>query len=179
MADRKRIGIGFIGGGFITRFHLQSMVAVRDMEVLGITSRSIESAESAAALARSLNLGPAKAYASVTEMIADPAIDALWICAPNYTRIAIFEEICQAVVSGKGSLIGIACEKPLGRNVAEARLVRDLALKELRPQAGPIWRVQQKSTADPTCPGFGTANCRVAACSTTCSAILSKWRATC
>lgn len=129
MADRKSIGIGFIGGGFITRFHLQSMVAVRDMEVLGITSRSIESAESAAALARSLYLGPAKAYGSITEMVADPAIGALWICAPNFTRIAVMEEICEAVVSGKGSLLGVACEKPLGRNVAEARQVRDLALK--------------------------------------------------
>jgi predicted dehydrogenase len=99
------------------------------MEVLGITSRSTESAESAAALARSLNLGPAKAYGSVTEMVADPAIDALWICAPNFTRIAVMEEICEAVVSGKGSLLGVACEKPLGRNVAEARQVRDLALK--------------------------------------------------
>ena len=129
MADRKSIGIGFIGGGFITRFHLQSMVAVRDMEVLGITSRSTESAEGAAALARSLNLGPAKAYRSITEMVADPAIDALWICAPNFTRIAVMEEICDAVITGKGSLKGIACEKPLGRNVAEARQVRALARK--------------------------------------------------
>ena len=129
MADQKSIGIGFIGGGFITRFHLQSMIAVRDMEVLGITSRSTESAEGAAALARSLNLGPAKAYGSITEMVADPAIDALWICAPNFTRIEVMEEICDAVMTGKGSLKGIACEKPLGRNVAEARQVRALALK--------------------------------------------------
>ena len=62
-------------------------------------------------------------------MVADPAIDALWICAPNYTRVEVMEEIAQAVTRGKGELIGVACEKPLGRNVEEARKMLDLAKK--------------------------------------------------
>ena len=28
--SNARIGIGFIGGGFITRFHIQSLIGVRD-----------------------------------------------------------------------------------------------------------------------------------------------------
>src|SRR5512136_837492 len=62
-------------------------------------------------------------------MIADQAIDALWIGATNYTRVEVMEEIAHAVVSGKAELVGVACEKPLGRNVREARAMRDLARK--------------------------------------------------
>ena len=36
-------------------------------------------AEEAASLARQLGVGDAKAYESVTDMVADPNIDALWI----------------------------------------------------------------------------------------------------
>jgi predicted dehydrogenase len=54
-------------------------------------------------------------------MVADPAIDALWICGPNHRRVENLEEIVAALEAGKGKLIGIACEKPLARNVAEAR----------------------------------------------------------
>ena len=117
----KRLGVGFIGSGFIARFHLQSWIAVRDADVLGIWSPNTANAEEAAAYARSLNVGEAKAYKSITDMVADPAIDAIWICGPNHRRVENLEEIVAALKSGKGKLLGIACEKPLARNVAEAR----------------------------------------------------------
>ena len=37
---KNRLGIGFIGGGFITRFHIQSLVGVRDADVVGVMSVS-------------------------------------------------------------------------------------------------------------------------------------------
>ena len=123
---KKSIGIGFVGGGFITRFHIQSMIGVRDCEVLGVMSRTKESAEESASLARTIGVGDAKPYETVTDMIAHPDIDALWICAPNFTRIEIMEEIVEAIESGKGELIGVTCEKPLGRNVKEAKMVLEL-----------------------------------------------------
>ena len=123
----KRLGIGFIGGGFITRFHIQSLIGVRDCDVIGVMSKTRSSAEASCALARKLRLGDAKVYNSVTEMISNPNIHALWICAPNFTRIEIMEEIVSAIESGKGELIGITCEKPLGRNVAEAKKMLELA----------------------------------------------------
>ena len=122
----KRLGIGFIGGGFITRFHIQSLVGVRDCDVLGVTSKTRTSAEESSLLSRSLGVGDAIVYDSITEMIANPDIDALWICAPNFTRIEVLEEIVLAIESGKGELIGVACEKPLGRNVKEAKRVLEL-----------------------------------------------------
>ena len=124
--SRKRLGVGFVGSGFIARFHIQSFVAVREGDVLGVWSPNRENAEAAAALARSLDVGEARAYASITEMVADPAIEAIWLTGPNHTRVENIQEIVQAIESGKGTLKGIACEKPLARNLAEAREVTAL-----------------------------------------------------
>ncbi|MEE2764888.1 MAG: Gfo/Idh/MocA family oxidoreductase [Candidatus Neomarinimicrobiota bacterium] len=124
--SNKCLGIGFIGGGFITRFHIQSLIGVRDCEVFGVMSKTKNSAEESVALSRELGVGNATAYDSITEMIASPDIDALWICAPNFTRIEIMEEIVSTIESNKGELIGVTCEKPLGRNVKEAKRVLEL-----------------------------------------------------
>lgn len=121
MTSKKRLGVGFIGSGFITRFHIQSWQAVRDADVVGIWSPNRENAEEAAALARSLHVGEAKAFGSIAEMVASPDIDCIWMCGPNHQRIANMEEISYTIESGRGELVGIACEKPLARNVAEAR----------------------------------------------------------
>ena len=123
----KRLGIGFIGGGFITRFHIKSLIAVRDVDVIGVMSRTKSSAEESAALARTVGVGAqAKAYDTITHMVADPNIDALWVCSPNFARVEAFEEIASAIFTGKGELIGVSCEKPLGRNVAEAEKILEL-----------------------------------------------------
>ena len=124
---KNRLGIGFIGGAFITRFHIQSLVGVRDADVVGVMSRTKASAEESATLARTIGVGSdAKAYDSITDMIADPNIHALWVCSPNFARVETFEEIANAISSGKGELIGVTCEKPLGRNVEEAKKVLEL-----------------------------------------------------
>ena len=124
--NKKRLGIGFIGGGFISRFHIQSLISVRDVDVFGVMSKTKQSAEETADLANDLGLGPAKAYDTITEMVEDPSINALWVCSPNFARIDTFEEIANAIKSGKGELVGVTCEKPLGRNVAEAKKVLEL-----------------------------------------------------
>ena len=123
---KKRLGIGFLGAGFISRFHIQSLLGVRDVDVIGVFSKTKQSAEDTAALANNLGVGPAKVFDSITTMIADPDIDAIWVCSPNYTRIETFDEIAYSVNNGKGNLIGVTCEKPLGRNVAEAKKVLEL-----------------------------------------------------
>ena len=124
-----RLGIGFIGGGFIARFHIKSLIGVRNADVLGVVSKTLDTAEAAAIFARDIGVGEAKAYDSITDMVADKNIHALWICAPNFTRIEVMEEIVHAIETGKGELIGVTCEKPLGRNVAEAQRMLELAQK--------------------------------------------------
>ena len=122
----RRLGVGFVGSGFNARFHMQGFRAIRDADVLGVWSPNAKNAASAAALARDLDIGNAKAYASITDMVADPAIDAIWLTGPNQARIENVEEIVDALERGKGTLAGIACEKPLARNVAEAKRVTEL-----------------------------------------------------
>ena len=77
-------------------------------------------AEDAAALARSLRVGEATPFRSIEEMVADPAIDCVWICGPNFARVENMERIVHARAKG-AELVGVACEKPLARNAAEAR----------------------------------------------------------
>jgi predicted dehydrogenase len=127
--SKKRLGVGIVGAGFVAKFHIRSWVAVRDADILGIVSRREQTAGEAAALSRELGVGEAKVFRSVAEMVAHPEIDAVWICSPNFTRLEVMEEIVQAIESGKGELVGVACEKPLGRNVGEARRMLELAQK--------------------------------------------------
>jgi len=127
------LGIGFIGSGFNTRFHIQAFQGVRDADVRGIWSPNRKNAAAAAELARKLDVGDAKAYATIADMVADPAIDAIWLCGPNHARIENVEEIVHTIEAGKGTLKGIACEKPLARNVAEAKRVNELVRRVKLP----------------------------------------------
>jgi predicted dehydrogenase len=123
---KSRLGVGFIGSGFNARFHMLSWTGVRDADVLGVWSPNRANADSAAAYARSLDIGQARAYRSIREMVADPAIDAIWLCGPNHARIENVEELTDTILRGKGELKGLACEKPLARNLAEAKQVVEL-----------------------------------------------------
>jgi len=80
------LGVGFIGSGYNARFHMQGWRGVRDAEVRGVWSPNAKNAASAAALARSIDVGNARAYRTIEEMVADPAIDAVWICGGNRPR---------------------------------------------------------------------------------------------
>jgi predicted dehydrogenase len=122
----SKLGIGFIGSGFVAKFHLQAWRGVRDADVLGVYSPNREHAEATAALSRQLRVGEARAFNSIEEMVAAPEIDCIWLCGPNYQRVENMQQIVHALQSGKGKLIGIACEKPLARNVAEARRMVEL-----------------------------------------------------
>lgn len=130
-----RLGIGFIGSGFIARFHIRSFQAVREADVLGVWSPNPRNAEATAEYARGLDVGDTRAYASIADMVADPRIEAIWLTGPNQARIENVEAIVQAIREGRGTLKGIACEKPLARTVAEARRVVEL-VKSVGLQTG-------------------------------------------
>jgi predicted dehydrogenase len=131
--SRTRLGIGIIGSGFNARFHLQAFVGVRDADIVGLWSPSQANVAKAAELARGLEVGPAKPYRSIEEMVTDPAVDAVWLCGPNHARMENLEQIVEPLERGRGELLGIACEKPLARNVTEAtRLVELVKRVELR-----------------------------------------------
>ena len=118
-----KLGIGLIGSGFNAGFHLRAFRAVRDADVLGVWSPNAQNAAVAAERARAYDIGQAQAYGAIRDLVAEPAIDALWLTGPNHRRLENVEEIVDALERGHGSLRGIACEKPLARNVAEAERI--------------------------------------------------------
>src|SRR5688572_33109418 len=89
----ERLGVGFVGSGFNTKFHLRGWTTVRDADVRGIWSPNAKNAAAAATLARNLDIRETKPYATITEMVADPAIDAIWLSGPNHARLENVEEI--------------------------------------------------------------------------------------
>src|SRR5215207_2818056 len=127
--SQPRLGVGFIGSGFNAKFHMLGWKGVRDADVLGVWSPNAKNAAAAARYANDLDVGAARAYKSIGDMVADPAIDAIWLTGPNQARIENVQEIVDALEKGWGTLKGIACEKPLARNVAEAKEVARLVKK--------------------------------------------------
>jgi len=113
---------GFVGAGFVAGFHLQALRQLRGIKVAGVTAPT--GAEALAARARQWALGDTVVYDSVGEMARH--VDVVCVFAPNFARVAIVEAIVAAVKAG-AELKGVICEKPLGRNVAEARRLVELA----------------------------------------------------
>ncbi len=84
-------------------------------EVVAIASRSLERAQAVAQ-----QLGIPKAYGSYEDLLADPAIDAIYNPLPNHLHVPWSLKALQA---GKHVL----CEKPLAPTVAEAQALVDAA----------------------------------------------------
>lgn len=120
--------LGFIGAGFIARFHATALKQVRGVELAGVVSpnRAGEFAE----FARKSGLGECNAYKTVAELCRN--CDVVCILAPNHLRVGLMTEIAEAVKAG-AQLKGLACEKPLGRNVEEAEQLVRLATATMLP----------------------------------------------
>ena len=120
--------IGFAGAGFIANFHLEALVAVRNVRVAGIFSPRAERREAAAAKAGAVGLGPCRAFGSLEDMLASGEVDAVWLLGPNHARLETMREIAALAAAGRaGPLRAIACEKPLARTLKEAREMLRLA----------------------------------------------------
>jgi predicted dehydrogenase len=126
-APIARLRIGLIGSGFIANFHLQALVSVRHVSVTGVYSLTAANREALAAKANALELGPCRAFASLEAMLISGEVDAVWIGVPNFARLDTMREIHRLVKAGWAKLAGVACEKPLGRTLAEAREMLRLA----------------------------------------------------
>ena len=114
--------LGISGAGFITRFQAQALKQVRGIDFAGITQH--RGSPAVVKLAKDIGLGEPAIYKSIGEMAKN--VDCIAIYSPNFSRISVMEEIVAAVKSG-ARLKGVICEKPLGRTVAEARRLVELA----------------------------------------------------
>ena len=91
-----KLGVGFIGAGFITNFHIRAWQGVREADIAGIVSLTVDESQAAADNCRKYRVGDPRVYKSISEMVADPEIDALWICAPNLNG-SIAKRYCSAL----------------------------------------------------------------------------------
>lgn len=116
------IKLGIIGAGFVANFHARAIRQVRNMEVVG--TYALANADVLSANVKKFGIGEGKIYSSVGELAKN--VDALAIYVPNFAKVEIMEQVVDAVKKG-AHLKGVICEKPLGRNVKEARRLVDLA----------------------------------------------------
>ena len=123
----ERLRIGFVGSGFIAHFHLQSLLSVRNVDVTGVYSRSADKRDAFVARVDELGLGACRAHDSLDSLCRADDVDALWIVAPNYTRLETMRAVHRLVAEGASSLRAVACEKPLAGTIADAREMLRLA----------------------------------------------------
>jgi len=112
---RGAVRVGIIGAGFGAVVHIPAMQRVHGAEVTAICARRPERAHIAAA-----KYGVPNALTDYREMLRDPAIDAVVIATPPFLHHSM---VISAVEAGKHVL----CEKPMARNLAEARDMEKIA----------------------------------------------------
>lgn len=114
MAETKKLKIGVVGLGFIGPAHIEG-IRRQGVEVHGIAEFTPELAREKA---KELNIPVA--YSSYEEMLADPDIDVVHVCSPNFLH---FPQAKMALQAGKH----VVCEKPLTITSAEAKELVELA----------------------------------------------------
>jgi predicted dehydrogenase len=112
MSRISEIGAAVIGTGFIGTVH------VEELRRIGVQVRGVLGSTPERGAARADALGVAHAYASLDEILADPAVDVVHVTSPNHLHVPQASAILGA---GKH----VVCEKPLAMTAAEsASLVR-------------------------------------------------------
>ncbi len=104
----KKIKVGIVGMGYIGESHIEAIRRIGFCELYAIADTN-----AALARAKAEYYGIEKCYLTVDELIADPEIDAIHNCTPNFLHLEINKKI---IKSGKHLL----SEKPLCMNYAEA-----------------------------------------------------------
>ena len=110
---RGQVRVGIIGAGLIAQTHSRMLRWVADSTEQSVRVVSIADVSHPAAERLAARWQGARALESAEEIIADPSIDAVWICTPT----AMHRQVCIAAArAGKH----IFCEKPLAMTAVEA-----------------------------------------------------------
>src|SRR5262249_6771299 len=124
----KQVRWGVLGVANINRRIVPAFRNAPSAELVGIASRSLERAKTAAQAAAIPH-----AYASYEAVLDDPMIDAVYIPLPNHLHA---EWTTKAAEHGKHVL----CEKPLATNAQEAaRLVEFCHTRGVKLMEGFMW----------------------------------------
>lgn len=107
------IRLAILGTGYMAQTFAISMRSVEGMALAGFASRDIERAKTMGTY-----YGAGASYAGLAEILADPAVDALYIGNDNAGHAVA---AIAALEAGKAVL----CEKPSGISAAEARAITE------------------------------------------------------
>jgi len=113
--DRRRIGVGVIGFGWLGQAHSRSLMRIPtlfadrgfDAELVVCGDTAPERREQAIG-----SFGFARAAADGRAVVEDPAVDVVFIAAPNMLHVELVEAAAAAVKH-------VFCEKPAGLGLAE------------------------------------------------------------
>ncbi len=116
----REIGVGVIALGWMGRLHSRGFAQVAERYPdLGVKARLVAAADPVPANQRAaLALGFERAVADYHEVLDDPEVEAVSICAPNFLH---HEIAMAAIAAGKPFWI----EKPMGVNAAQSREIAE------------------------------------------------------
>jgi predicted dehydrogenase len=114
MRSVTEVGAAVIGGGFIGSAHVEALRRL-NIPVRGLLGRTHDGGSQ-----RAGELGIARAYASLDELLADPAVDVVHVASPNAQHYPQVRQILQA---GRH----VVCEKPLATTSAESAVLAEEA----------------------------------------------------
>jgi predicted dehydrogenase len=114
MSANRDIGAAVIGGGFIGSAHIEALRRM-NIAVHGLLELTPELGSQ-----RAGELGVARAYGSLDELLADPAVDVVHVASPNALH---YPQVRQIVQAGRH----VVCEKPLATTSAESSVLADEA----------------------------------------------------
>ncbi|MEP2102739.1 MAG: Gfo/Idh/MocA family oxidoreductase [Parasphingorhabdus sp.] len=113
----KRYGI--IGAGMMGREHISNIALVDGAELVAFADLDARSLEQSLAHATAEGFGP-ETYNDYMDMIAQSALDAVIIAAPNHKHFEIMQDVMQHPIA-------ILLEKPMCTTVEDAQALHDAA----------------------------------------------------
>jgi predicted dehydrogenase len=103
----SEIGVAVIGSGFIGTVHLEALRRL-GLQVQGLLEASLELGDR-----RATELGLPRAYATVDDLLADPAVEVVHVTSPNALH---YPQVAAILGAGRH----VICEKPLAVTSAES-----------------------------------------------------------
>jgi myo-inositol 2-dehydrogenase / D-chiro-inositol 1-dehydrogenase len=110
------MNIAFIGTGYIAGRHTSALSTLKNITIVGHVDVNLEAAQKAA------KQWGGHAYSSVTELLKQEQVDAVWICIPPFAHGEV-EAICLA------HNIPMYIEKPIGLDVQEPIAINETIIK--------------------------------------------------
>lgn len=106
----KKIGLGIIGLGYIGRVHLRNCLRLENAHLVAVSDLSRR------ALSEAENAGVKKTFANYKDLLREDEIDSVIIALPTHLHLPCVRDAAEAKKH-------IFLEKPIARNVAEAKEV--------------------------------------------------------